>query len=89
MKERLFTFLDTNLGDVGKLIHCKLGERYFGLTELDLLLEVMKITKVTVTQQKDLMTDFKTDLKPDLIWAKLGEPLVVNIHIRLTLKVHL
>ena len=45
-EDRLFTFLETHLGVVSKLIRHKLGESYAELTELDLMLEVMKITRV-------------------------------------------
>jgi hypothetical protein len=49
-EDRLFAFLETNLGDVGKLIRDKLGEDYFELRELDLLLEIFKITRAQPEQ---------------------------------------
>ena len=49
-EDRLFAFLETNLGDVSKLIRDKLGESYTELTELDLMLEVMKITRAQPEQ---------------------------------------
>ena len=49
-EDRLLTVLDTNLCDVGKLLRDKMGLRYYGLTELELLVEVFKITTAETMQ---------------------------------------
>jgi hypothetical protein len=48
--DKLFSSLDTNLGDVGDLIWDKLGERYFKMTEFELIVEADKIAVAETMQ---------------------------------------